>query len=163
VISLLTIKEDFNMDRMLHRGEYRVDAEGKPLPPIPKPPRSWSSLLGIDAQFTRGDRAMSVSIFCWSMMWFGIFLVITAWNLWRRWPVQWWANYWYIAGILLPFGIGIVTSIWFSIGGLRDLGRLFVLLERRRRNPLDDGSVPPSAPAIGDEAEACETASIRDC
>jgi SSS family solute:Na+ symporter len=159
VISLLTIKKDFNMDRMLHRGQYSVDAEGKPLPPVPKPPRSWRSLLGIDAQFTRGDRALSFSIFWWSMMWFGVFVVITAWNLLRRWPVQWWANYWYIAGILLPFAIGIVTSIWFTIGGLRDLRRLFILLETRRRNPLDDGTVPSPAPAIGDEAVVAETAS----
>jgi SSS family solute:Na+ symporter len=116
------------LQRLLHRGKYAVDAEGNPLPEPEKPPRTWKSLLGVDENFTRGDRIQSAALFWWSMLWFVIFLVVAAWNLIFRWPTDWW--YWYTVytAIFLPLVVSAVMIVWFTWGGVRDLRRLFTSL-----------------------------------
>lgn len=130
-VSLLTCREPFDLDRMLHR------LDGSPR--LPK--RNWLvALLGYDREFTRGDKAISGSVFVWNGVMFAAFLVITASNLWRVWPDRWWWNY-NMVNLSLTAVISVVTVAWFSFGGLRDLVRLFHLLARTRNNPLDDGTV----------------------
>jgi SSS family solute:Na+ symporter len=142
-LSLLTGRGDFNLDRLLHRGQYAVDAEGNPMPEPEKPPRSWRTLLGIDDEFTRTDKAISISLFAWSMLWFAVFIVGTVWNLIDPWPDAWWSGYWYVQGVILPVIIGTVTGIWFTIGGVRDLRILFQRLRTLKRDVNDDGWISP--------------------
>ena len=47
-------------------------------------------------------------------------------------PIQ----YYYVAGL-----IGIVSTVWFTIGGTWDLRRMFRRLAAREANLLDDGRV----------------------
>jgi SSS family solute:Na+ symporter len=142
VVSLLTCRKDFNLERMLHRGQYAVDANGNPAPVPNRPPRTLTELLGIDGQFTRGDKILAGGMFCYTMGWFLVVAVISIWNLIKIWPDQWWSNYWYYAGVIVPIVLGTVTSVWFTIGGVRDLQRLFRRLKTLQRNPADDGRVP---------------------
>lgn len=142
VVSLLTCRMPFNMDRMLHRGNY-ARAEDRPVL-AGGMPRSWlDRYLGIDEEFTRGDRVLSYSVFAWTVFTFLIWLVATLVNLVPGW--QWsgagWARYFRYNGIWLPLVVGIITSIWFSWGGVRDLVRLFRRLSALHRNTLDDGRV----------------------
>jgi hypothetical protein len=158
-ISLLTCKQDFNMDKLLHRGRYAV-AEILPdgttvthTAPV-REKFKWSKLLGFDKDFTFGDKILSGSVFCWSMLWFLLFVVISLWNLVERWPLKWWATYWHIEAILVPMGIGVVTTVWFTWGGIVDLKKLFHALGTVKRDSHDDGSVSiyhdeaPPAPDI---------------
>jgi SSS family solute:Na+ symporter len=140
-VSLLTCRSPHDMDKLLHRGKYAVDADGVPLPEVAKPPRTWQTLIGIDEKFRRGDRIQSITLFIWSMGWFVVFIVITLWNLLSRWPVDWWWNYLLVTGIILPLIIGVITTTWFGWGGLRDLGRLFRRLSTAKRDASDDGEV----------------------
>jgi len=140
-VSLLTSRGDFDLDRILHRGKWAVDEQGNPLPPVAKPPRSWKAILGIDHQFTRGDKFQSWALFGWTMFWFGIFVVFTLWNLIWPWSTETWSKYWHITGIWLPLIIGIGTTIWFTIGGLHDLMHLFRRLSTEKRDDADDGTV----------------------
>lgn len=130
-MSLLTCRQPFDLDRMLHRhGES---------PRLAK--RNWlTALLGYDREFSRGDKAISGSVFVWNGVMFATFLVVTASNLWRVWPDRWWWNY-NLVNLSITSVIATVTVVWFSFGGLRDLVRLFRLLARTRNNPLDDGTV----------------------
>lgn len=138
VVSLLTHKEDFNLDRMLHRGQYAINGDS---PASNRRTWTWGSLMGFDREFTLGDKIISGSVFVWSMFWFAVFVVMTLWYLLHPWPLGVWSTYWYINSILMPLLIGVVTTVWFTWGGARDLIRLFRDLPNISRNPLDDGSV----------------------
>ncbi len=141
-VSLVTSRVPYNLERLLHRGPWNVDPiSGEPLPEVPAPPRTWKSLIGIDENFTRGDKVIAVGLFVWSMSWFGVFLVITLWNLIKPWPLAWWSAYWFWAGIGLPLIIAALTSVWFTWGGVRDLRRLLAHLRIARRDADDDGVV----------------------
>ena len=37
--------------------------------------------------------------------------------------------------------IGLISTVWFMYGGIRDMRRLFIDLNDRVENPLDDGWV----------------------
>ncbi|MHB9139344.1 MAG: sodium:solute symporter family transporter, partial [Victivallaceae bacterium] len=140
IVSLLTCKEDFNMERMLHRGKYAV-ADDKIKIEFEKR-WSWSSIIGIDEHFTKTDKAISVSIFSWTMFWWIVFIVVTGWNLISRWPVSWWAAYWHYYAIIIPLAIGLVTTVWFLWGGIRDLHELYNDLKTYKSDATDDGTVP---------------------
>ena len=141
IVSLLTCREDFNMDKLLHRGKYAVAEDN--VATRGERISLWQKLLGIDHQFTLGDKILSISVFAWTMFWVAVFVVVTAWNF--IWPLStgWWSNYWYIVAILMPLVLGVITSIWFTVGGIRDLRRLFVHLQTSARDVLDDGTVAP--------------------
>lgn len=138
IVSLLTCREDFNLDRMLHRGQYAVEG---PSPESVRRKWSWGAVIGFDHEFTRGDKIISGSLFAWGMFWFSIFAVMSLLYLIRPWPLSVWATYWHIYAIVIPIFIGVVTTIWFTWGGTRDLMRLFRDLPNVKRNALDDGSV----------------------
>jgi len=138
VVSLLTCKEDFNLDRMLHRGQYAIEG---PSPESARRKWNWGAVIGFDAEFTRGDKIISGSLFAWGLFWFAIFVVMTLWYLISPWPLAVWATYWHLYAIVIPIFIGVITTIWFTWGGTRDLIRLFRELPNVKRNVLDDGSV----------------------
>ena len=156
IVSLLTCREDFNMDAMLHRGRYAPAPQAGDAPALVVPVGLKAKLLaiiGIDSNFTLGDKILSISVFSWGMFWFFVFLVVTAWNLLvARWTGLTWSHYYHVTGVLIPFGIAVVTCVWFTWGGIRDLRRMFASLRTVRRNAHDDGTV------VGhrnlDEAEA---------
>lgn len=142
IVSLLTCKTPFNMDRMLHRGIYSVD--GKPVEKT-----EWSmavigkKLLGIDKQYTRGDKILAWSVFIYSFIYGFVicFILVIVWNLFQPWPDLWWAHYFYWTSIILAGVVGIISTIWFTIGGTVDLMKLFRDLRTKEENQLDDGRV----------------------
>ncbi len=153
LVSLLSRREDFNLDRMLHRGKYAVDEQGHPLPTVERPRFSWKSLIGVDDEMPRGDRRIAVAVFAWTTFWFLAWLGVTLWNLvpGLRWKDDrmWfgWVTTYYMIG---PMLIGLVTVVWFTLGGIRDLRRLFKTLNEERPDISDDGRVvSPLAPGSG--------------
>jgi SSS family solute:Na+ symporter len=138
-VSLLTCRSPHNMEKLLHRGAYAVDADGIALPEIKAPAGGWSRLIGVDELFSLGDRLQSYAIFWWSMFWLFLFIVGTLWNFVSPWPQSWWWNYVLLVHIFLPLLVGLVTGLWFSIGGIRDLLRLHRHLKNKHADPDDDG------------------------
>jgi SSS family solute:Na+ symporter len=159
VVSLLTCRGNFDMDRLLHRGRHRVEQDviadrGM----LEKGRFHWSKLLGFDEHFTLGDKIIAGGIFWWTIFWAAVVLISTTWNLWHPlcaklglagaaidcidpWPTSWWTNFWLIQGIILPFVISAVTLVWFSIGGVKDLRDFFIALRTDKRDHTDDGRV----------------------
>lgn len=140
VVSLLTCKEDFNMDRMLHRGAYAIESEKK-FETHSKKRVVWGRLIGLDEHFTRGDKFLAVGLLGWSSFWFIVFLGGTAWNFIAPWPISVWSQFWYVVGIGIPIAFAFITAIWFSWGGLRDMVVFFRRLKEERVDDRDNGMV----------------------
>ncbi len=145
VVSLLTCREDFNMDRMLHRGAYAAikdQVEAVALrDQAGRRPRFWQRMIGLDANFTRGDKWIAGGLVAWTGFWAAVMIVGSIWNLLAPWPAQVWSTYWLVAGVGVPVFMTIVTGIWFTWGGVRDIRALFARLKQGRVNERDDGSV----------------------
>lgn len=142
LVSLFTCKEAFNMDRMLHRGIYSLEKKEAPADGAAARWKfKWGSLIGINNDFTRIDKAISISVFSWKMLWVAAGCIMVFWNVFDRWPLTWWSNYWYIKMILIPMILTVPTSIWFAWGGIRDLLILMDRLKKLKRNERDDGTV----------------------
>lgn len=145
VVSLLTCRENFNLERMLHRGEYAVVntlLSEQPVPPPPKDGRlSWGRIIGFDESFTLGDKWIAGGLFGWSMFWVVVLIVGSIWNVASPWPASVWSTFWQISGIGIPVLVTIVIGIWFTWGGIRDIRALFHRLATTKINHLDDGTV----------------------
>ncbi|MEI8386709.1 MAG: sodium:proline symporter [Verrucomicrobiota bacterium] len=140
ITSLLTCREDFDMDRMLHRGVYAVESEKK-YETKSKTRVTWGKLIGLDEHFTFGDKILAGGLFGWSMIWFVVFVVGTIWNLITPWPITVWSSFWYVVGIGIPIFFAFVTAIWFTWGGIRDMRAFFSRLREERVDALDNGMV----------------------
>ena len=140
VTSLLTCREDFNMERMLHRGAYALDAEKK-FETKSKTRVTWGKLIGLDEHFTFGDKILAGGLFGWSMIWFGVFVVGSLWNFIAPWPIGVWSSFWFFVGIGIPVAFALITSVWFSWGGIRDMRLFFRRLKEERVDVLDNGMV----------------------
>ncbi len=144
LVSLLTSSRGrvFNIERMLHRGQYHREGDGST--PRPQPSRNvFLRLIGIDSQYTRGDRILAWSVFIWSFGW-GFcccFVGVVVWNMLSPWGTAGWTRWFFINNFVIAGTIGVVSTIWFSIGCTRDLRRLFVDLASRTVDDLDDGRV----------------------
>jgi SSS family solute:Na+ symporter len=138
--SYLTCKQDFNLERMLHRGQYV--AEDRTAESLNPSKVTWQEVLfGFDKNFTAGDRFISLGLFAWTMLWFAVFIVGVGWNAIAPWPLAYWSDFWYHYMVFLPLIITVVTTVWFTFGVTRDLRRMYHRLETVSRNDADDGRV----------------------
>jgi SSS family solute:Na+ symporter len=127
----------FNMDKLLHRGEYVIKGEHEQK--LSKPPTGLKAILP-SAEFTRGDKLIYYANLTWTMLWFIVFVVGSIYNLMVDVPDSSWSTFWaWRIGITLV--IGVITTVWFLVGGLNDLRDMFHTLKTIKRNVLDDGMV----------------------
>ncbi|MBQ7393790.1 MAG: sodium:panthothenate symporter [Lentisphaeria bacterium] len=141
-VSCMTCKEPFNLDRMLHRGIYSAEGQSRPASPWTWQ-NLWSKLIGITPEYTRGDRAIAWSVFCYSIVFkfFLAFVLVLIWNRFSPWPVKWWSWYFLVVFVLVPGMAAAVSTVWFGVGGILDLRKMFRDLKDRVDNPLDNGMV----------------------
>ena len=144
VVSYFTMKEPFNLDCMLHRGKYNVDGEEKiELKNQFSFRNIFSSLLGITADYSKGDKFIAWILFIQSFIWSFLvtFVGVVVWNIFSPWPLAWWGHYFFITIIAVPLVFSIISVFWFGIGGVMGLIQLFRDLEKREIDPLDNGQV----------------------
>jgi SSS family solute:Na+ symporter len=158
LVSLLTRREDFDMDRMLHRGIHAQPGEGADdhQEVKPKHPFQWGRIIGFDDNFTVGDKWVAGGLFAWTMAFFAIAGLGTLWYLIRPWPDSVWSTFWHYVAIIIPIVMSVITGIWFTWGGISDTIDLFRRLRQERVNPLDSGFVIDHQNL--DEEVAAETA-----
>ncbi|PTX96701.1 sodium:proline symporter [Spartobacteria bacterium LR76] len=140
VVSLLTCRKDFDMERMLHRGKYAVKTE-QGYETVSAKRVTWGRLIGFDEHFTLGDKFLAGGLFCWSMLWFGVLVMGSIWNLIAPWPIAVWSRFWFVVGIGIPVFFAVVTAIWFTWGGIRDMRLFFSRLRQERPDAEDNGMV----------------------
>ena len=160
VVSKLTCKEPFNLERMLHRGIYNLDGEKKE-----KLTWCWKNLykkfLGITNEYTTGDKVIAWAFFIYTFIYvfLGTFIIMLIWNWISPWPQEWWGHYFLVVYLVVPGIMSVISTLWFSICGVIDLFRLFRDLEARKVDDLDNGVVEGNV-SISDKAkfEAAERA-----
>lgn len=138
-VSLLGPKVVFNMDRLLHRGKYAIDADivnGDEK--IEK--MSFKKLLGITSEFSRFERLLFYGTFAWLMGWWGIFIVGVVVNIFHPLSDQVWSIFWY-SYVVMWVVLGILCTVWIFAGGIRDAFRMFRDLRTTRDDVKDDGFV----------------------
>ncbi len=133
----------FNLDKLLHRGEYADEEVKAQAETCGKKPSILSRIIGIDDEYTRGDRVVAWSVFIYSIVYqLGLtFLVVLLWNAATPWPSKWWGKYYYVTSLIIPMIIGCVSTVWFFWGGIRDGIRLFRDLDARVRDARDNGMI----------------------
>lgn len=154
VVSKLTMKEPFNLERMLHRGIYSDD----PNKIIPK--TDWSvagickRLIGITPQYTKNDKLIAYGMFIYNMGYGFLicFILVVCWNAISPWKIEWWSNFYRITLLIVPAIVSAVTVVWFGIGGVKDMLQLFKDLKQRIVNNLDDGRVEGNV-SLADKAQ----------
>ena len=146
IVSKITYKKPFNLERMLHRGEYAIEGEEKKTFKFKENfnlKRFFTLFIGITPQHTRGDKIIVWSVFIYTFIYkFLLFFVgVAIWNKISPWPIEWWGTYFFIIFLLVPGISGLITVVWFTIGSSHDLVQMFRDLEQRTDNPLDNGMV----------------------
>ena len=142
LVSLLD-NEVFNMDQLLHRGEFAVEgdevkAEGAET--TTAEPRSMWERLGMGKEFSVGDRVLFVGSYAYIFLFFAVFVIGTVLMFSmdisdRAWGEFWW---WFCVIILL---MTTAITVWVSIGGVKNLRELYAMLADVKRDEADDGTV----------------------
>ena len=140
VVSLLTCREPHNMDRLLHRGAYAVEADRVP-PGVSLRRFDLAKFIGIDHQFTRSDRWLTMGMFWWNIAWLVVFVIGCTIQVFHRISTGAWTEFWLWNVIWIPLPLGVVTTIWFSIGCTKDMRTFFRTLRGERVDTADDGTV----------------------
>ncbi len=139
IVSLLTGKEAFPMDRMLHKGKFAVE-DDKP-EGDEEPAWGWKA-FGMGKEFTRGDKIIYILAMGQALATFGVFVIGTILNLtvFKDASAAGWIEFWKWY-VMIYFVLAVVVTIWLSIGGLRDLKYMFAKLRSVVRDSRDDGTV----------------------
>jgi solute:Na+ symporter, SSS family len=141
LVSLLGPTVRFNLDRMLHREEYVLKEDhpdGKGIQSSSK----WNikKFLGYTAEFTIGDKIIYGISIAFAIVQLLAFTIMTTIAFTTDVTDRMWCSYhYYFIGSLVV--ASIFVAVWLTLGGLRDIRRLFVSLRRTRCDDSDDGSV----------------------
>jgi SSS family solute:Na+ symporter len=142
VLLSLSEKRVFNVDKMLHRGEYAVASDhaatgGHTV----KEGWSWRSALGVNADFSRGDKLIYGFTVVKSLGLFALWLGMTIATFTIGISIEGWTTYHYWVNTVFFIVLTLGVMVWLSIGGMRDLARLFHDLREAKRDFSDDGTV----------------------
>jgi SSS family solute:Na+ symporter len=137
IVSLLTCRRPFNLDRMLHRGAYAIADD--PSMSVADATR-WYEKLGFTKEFSGRDRAVAYITLAFPLIWTVIFIVGTVWGLAFGLSQAFWLEFWRIWTWFIVACAVLVTA-WFTIGGMTDLRFMFRALRERGVDYSDDGRV----------------------
>lgn len=143
VVSLVGPQSRVDLDRVLHRGAYRVESDRAELEQLRS--KSLMERLGFDREYRGWDRPIAYATVAWPLLFTLIFLVGTAHAHWRSAsgdPIsdRAWLDWWHAwTWIVLWVSVGIV--VWFGVGGFRDLRDLLRRLRQVANDQADDGRV----------------------
>ena len=137
VVSLITNKEDFDMDKMLHRGKYAIKEE---IVIVDEVPVKGFKMLGIGKEFTRGDKFIYLAAYTWTFVWVVVFVIGTVFNLSGDVPDSSWISFWKVF-VIINLIASIVVIIWFTLGGIKDFKEMIQRLKTMVRDHKDDGTV----------------------
>jgi SSS family solute:Na+ symporter len=144
-VSLASPHKAVDFDKLFYRGEYAVEPkEGEPdyVPKVEgKAVPGWARKLGVTEEFTTGDKwifGLKYGLFIWGFGGFLTMSLVYAFGGMRSedsWII-WWTIRVSVAGLL-----GTAATVWFLIGGFKDLFAMLHRLKTLQRDESDDGTV----------------------
>ena len=137
LVSLLGRRTIYNMDKMLNRGVYAIKGEMEIVSEIPE--RGWK-MLGMGKEFTRGDKFIYIVNYVWTLSWTILFIVGTVYNLYNDVSDTSWMTFWKYY-LFIHIGMAVISIVWFTWGGFKDLGEMMKKLRSSERDHGDDGWV----------------------
>lgn len=142
IVSLLNRQQNFDLDKLLHRGSYAVKddaiADSVELP-RGSSKRFWS-ILGLSNEFTAADKVIFFSAFGVSFFCFFLFVVVSVYHVFFKTSNNFWMMFWKYY-ILVSLVMTILYSMWVYIGGAIDVKRMLHRLRTLKRDAHDDGWV----------------------
>ncbi len=137
VVSLLGKKRIFNMDKMLHRGKYKIESEHTIKI---EQPNKFLKILGIGKEFSKGDIFLYFGSYTWIFVWALVFIVGTIYYFMHGITDAAWMKFWYIF-LIIYVVMSIVVVIWFGFGGFKDIRDMLNRLKTLVRDDRDNGTV----------------------
>ena len=148
VFSLLGKRNYFDLDKMLHRGKYRIGSEhvgSKTAYLNLKGKFSFKATFGITSDFTRGDKIIYGVTVVQSSALFILFVIMTSlaifWGLTDR---QWSKYHYYMLWFMIS--TSFIVAAWLLIGGICDAKSLFKALMIAKQDSTNDGRVVVNDP-----------------
>lgn len=142
-------KPDFNLEKLLHRGKYDTEKEHQEQSKV----SILAQRLGITPEFSKADKILYAVTIGWTLVWLVIFIwYSTQYFLFGtisgdKWtpgvPDSMWMSLWHYR-VYITLVLALVTTVWFLLGGLRDVVRLFKALKDAKHDDADNGSVASS-------------------
>jgi SSS family solute:Na+ symporter len=139
VLSLLG-NTRYNMDKLLHRGKYAVEGDVVKV----KPRLSLLSLIKnkckFSADFTISEKFVYMGTTLFTIVWPSIYVLVILYELFFGTSLECWISFWHF---FVWFVVGLIpcVTLWFAIGGIKDLKELFVTLRTAKRDDSDNGTV----------------------
>jgi SSS family solute:Na+ symporter len=143
LVSWITCKHPYNMDRLLHRGDFQTGNNCVETNPQPCTTR-WSKLLhliGITNEFSQTDKCIYIVMILWTVGWSVTFIIGTIYNLMIRQLTSDEWKFWWTVIFIIQGTVALLSAIWFSIGGIFDVTYLFKKLMHNKIDEQDDGTV----------------------
>ena len=139
VLSLIE-NSDYNLDKLLHRGKYEVKADQSENLIRAENISLWQRVAGITTDFKTSDKVIYFGIAGFITIVFALLIFGTVYHLTVGISDSGWSNIWHLF-IWMTIIISSATTLWFTIGGIKDIKTMFHLLGNTVRDKNDDGSV----------------------
>ena len=134
-------KPTFNMDQLLHRGEYSVESETEQTSEEEaQPPSMGMAIFRMGKEFTQGDRILFYFSYLYLALVAVVFVAGTLYMLSSDISDSSWSTFWLGYSIIM-LTLTIIITIWVAVGGMKNLREMFATLETLERDEADDGTV----------------------
>ncbi|NCU27967.1 sodium:solute symporter, partial [Candidatus Nomurabacteria bacterium] len=127
VILSLVRNENYNLDKLLHRGVYKVQDENTS-EKAARPVHFWQRLMGVTDDFKLSDKIMYFGIAGYILLVCVILIFGTIYNLAVGVPDAVWKSVWHIF-VWMTIILSALTTVWFIIGGFKDVKNMFFMLK----------------------------------
>ncbi len=138
IVSLLTPRKACDLDRVLHRGSFSVREDE--IKGSTEVVRGWK-VLAPTREFTRGDKAIYWATTGWTAAWVVVFIIGTLFYFFvKPFTNQQWMTFWKVYTYLF-LSASVIVTVWFTIGGFKNLFEMIHALKHNIRDHKDDGFV----------------------
>ena len=143
VVSLLNPKKEYNLDKLLHRGEFAVTDDVVVGDSANKAKSKWEVFwhkLGLSDEFSKWDRVIFFSVIGFTVFWTLNFWGIAIYHIIFGTGTIFWIRYWWCY-VVFSIIATVILSVWVYAGGLIDVRKMLYRLRTLKRDDHDDGWV----------------------